>query len=227
MFDQARDWLLPASCFLCEDTIPAGEILCRPCRVDLPALGPACPACGVPQTSATPCPTCTRTPPPVDRTVAVYRYAYPVPDLVRQMKYQRQLDVAREAGNRLADQVLAGGIPLPERLIPVPLHPLRRIRRGYNQSLEIARVIARRLGLPLETGLIRRSRHTRPQFDLPPRERARNLRGAFRLTGQPMFSSAAIVDDVLTTGITVWELARLLRRSGVGEIQVWAYARTA
>ncbi|MCW8908267.1 MAG: phosphoribosyltransferase family protein, partial [Sedimenticola sp.] len=118
------------------------------------------------------------------------------------------------------------GGPLPERLLPVPLHPVRLRQRGYNQSLELARPLARRLGIALEQNSCHRVLDTRPQADLPRRQRLHNLQRAFRLSHPPEARHIALVDDVVTTGSTVNELARLLLRAGVQRVDVWAVART-
>ena len=126
----------------------------------------------------------------------------------------------------MLEAVKQAGWPLPERLLPVPLHPARLRQRGYNQSLELARPLSRQLDIALDRSCFQRILNTPPQADLPRRQRLHNLRGAFRLSPPPEARHVALVDDVVTTGSTVNELARLLLRAGVQRIDVWAVART-
>lgn len=220
--------VMPAACLLCGDRPGAGGLLCQECLADLPGLDGACPACGRPRPGSTPCGPCLQRRPIHDRLIAAYRYQFPVDDLIRGFKYHGRLGICDALAPALArgiDDRL--GSHLPQVMLPVPLHRWRLYRRGFNQSLEIARRLNRSLGIPIDTRLLRRHRATREQARLGPAERRRNLRRAFVLNGECTYDCVAIVDDVVTTGATVTELARLLRRHGVKEIQVWALARTA
>jgi ComF family protein len=114
----------------------------------------------------------------------------------------------------------------PQLLIPVPLHPGRLRERGYNQALELARPLSRRLAIPLDYLSCRRTRPTQAQSELPMKERRKNVRGAFQVKGEIPARHVALIDDVVTTGSTVTELTRLLKRHGVRRVQVWTLART-
>ncbi len=113
----------------------------------------------------------------------------------------------------------------PDCLVPVPLHPTRYRQRGFNQSLEIARFVATRQRIPLRPELCRRTRATPPQRHLNARERHRNLRGAFTATTAVRGLNVAVIDDVMTTGATVGEVAETLKRAGAGRVEVWVLAR--
>ena len=113
---------------------------------------------------------------------------------------------------------------LPERIIPVPLHPFRLIRRGYNQALEISRSVSERLGVPLDYRSARRTRNTLPQFSLNPSARAQNIRGAFTISNPGLSGTVAIVDDIVTTGHTANELAKQLKSVGASVVYLWACA---
>jgi ComF family protein len=115
---------------------------------------------------------------------------------------------------------------LPGALIPVPLHPGRARGRGYNQALEIARAAAAELGVSLQPGLCLRTRAITPQEGLTRPERRRNVRGAFAVRGALPAGHVAILDDVVTTGSTAAEVAKVLRRAGAERIDLWAVART-
>ena len=172
------------------------------------------------------CGSCQRHRPPYDRCIAALRYQGPVPSLVGAAKFRRRLNAARLLGQLLTDRVRDAAGPLPQVLIPVPLHPRRLAERGYNQALEIARVPARELALPIGSRLCERVAATLPQAGLDERARRINIRGAFAVPGPWTWDHVAIVDDVVTTGSTVAELARVLRGAGVRRVDVWAPART-
>ncbi|MDH3690727.1 MAG: phosphoribosyltransferase family protein [Gammaproteobacteria bacterium] len=115
---------------------------------------------------------------------------------------------------------------LPQRLIPVPMHPKRMRQRGFNQALEIARHLSRALQIPLDYQSIARSLETVPQATLPHDKRRRNVHGTFTVRRKISCDKVAIIDDVMTTGHTAHELARVLRRQGIQQIEVWVLART-
>lgn len=210
-----------AACVLCGTP---GTLLCPGCHGDLPRLGTACERCGEPLPVAGVCGHCLHTPPPFDSTRALFRYAPPVSELVLRFKFQGALHLAELLGGLLAEH-LAAAEPRPELVIPVPLHPTRLAARGYNQALELGRPLARALGLPLAPALCRRVRDTAAQSNLDPDRRRRNVRGAFAVNG-PVPARVAILDDVITTGATLTELARVLRRAGAHHVEAWALART-
>jgi ComF family protein len=160
----------------------------------------------------------------VDGVEAALVYAFPVDGLVQALKYRHRLAIAHCLGRLLAEVV--GEAPRPDLVAAVPLGPQRLAERGFNQSLEIARVAARMLDLPLAREACRRVRDTPPQAALAFRERAKNVRRAFvcdlDLTGKRV----ALVDDVLTTGASLNECARALKKGGAAEVLGWVAART-
>lgn len=170
------------------------------------------------------CGTCLTKAPAFDSSQSVYIYEGPVRYLVRQLKYHNKLACARLMGQMMADR-LAQLDPKPELLIPVPLHRSRYRQRGFNQATEIAKPIAVRLNTAINLKACIRIRNTTPQFDLPAKQRRKNLTKAFALKNPVSARHVAIIDDVVTTGTTVNELAKLLRKSGVERIDVWSFAR--
>jgi len=143
------------------------------------------------------------------------------------LKYDGQLANARVLGTLLGRSVRRAGLHLEvDALIPVPLHPHKLAERGFNQSIEIARWVARESGRPYDRASLRRTRDTRPQVGLPLTERLDNLQGAFAATGSLRGRRVAIVDDVVTTGSTARECAWTLRRAEAAAVQVWCVART-
>lgn len=218
--------LLPPICLLCGAPGSQGLDLCAGCAADLPRPQPACERCGdaLPPSLATLCGRCQRQPPVYDRTVAAVRYAAPVDRLIVALKFHGRLAAARLLAELLRAAV--SGVEPPQALIPVPLHPTRLRERGFNQALELARPLARELGLPLWTDVVCRQRRTAAQSGTDYAARRRNVRAAFALVRPPPARHVALVDDVMTTGSTLAELSGVLKRAGVTTIQLWVCART-
>ncbi len=225
LLHSALGFFAPSICLLCRGE-EALDGLCEACRMDLPLTKSACERCGVSLACAGLCAKCMRKPPNYDRVLTAYAYRSPVSQLIRALKYNQRLEFISAVGEGLIRLLKARQEDPPKRLIPVPLHGQRLMQRGFNQSLELARLLGRRLAIKIDPGLVRRIRATAPQFELSPKARQANVRGAFALRRPPPYESVAIVDDIVTSGATVNELARLLKRAGVKDISVWALART-
>lgn len=217
--------LYPPQCALCGAPDTTGLGLCSPCQADLPPLGTACWRCARPLSSTGICGACQQQAPPQDRTLSAFRYAPPLDHMILQLKFHGKLHLARLLGQLTAEYLAPWVHPLPECIIPVPLHPARLRERGFNQALELAQPIAAQLKIPVNYQVVYRKRNTPSQSGLPRQERKRNMRGAFALRGPLAARHVAIMDDVLTTGHTVGELARTLRRNGAHFIEVWTCAR--
>lgn len=220
-------WLYPPRCLLCGAPGEGGLDLCGPCRAALPWLGPHCPVCAVPLPEGAdgPCGTCLAADPPYTRILAPLYYRPPVDWLIPRLKFQGRLSHARLLGSLMAEYLAARLGDPPDLILPVPLHPTRLRERGFNQARELAVPVARRLGLPLGRGLVRRVKATRAQMELSARQRRANVRGAFAVTGPVEGLRIALVDDVATTGATLGALAQALRRAGAREVQCWVAAR--
>jgi len=228
--DRSVNWkhllafLLPDRCHVCDAAGIEGAY-CERCADALPRHASQCRVCGAPLAEAAACGKCQRDPPPILETVAPFRYAPPVSEAIHKLKYHRALACGRDLGLLLARELTRDSPRRPDALVPVPLHWRRRFRRGFNQSLEIAEPVSRRLDIPIRCDLVRRRAHTTPQVGLRPGQRRRNVRGAFRTAGPEAPGRVAIVDDVVTSGSTAEELARCLRRAGAREVYLWALAR--
>ena len=159
----------------------------------------------------------------VDESCIPFTYSYPIDRLIRALKFHADLVAAHDLAQLLLEQLV--GKPMPECVVPVPLHPRRLIERGYNQALELARPLALQLELPLDCFSCQRVRHAPPQTELDAKARRRNVRRAFAVRQRLHWRHVAILDDVVTTGSTVEELAKALKRAGARRIQVWAVAR--
>ncbi len=214
--------LLPQDCSVCG--LGSGNApVCPACAADLPYLdGPLCPVCALPTTGGR-CGACLAAPPRFDATTAVFRYAYPVEHLVQALKYRQRLALAGWLAASLAARVGRDGI---DCVLPLPLSAARMRERGFNQAQEIARPLARALGLPLLADCCSRVRDTPPQAGLPWTERQANMRQAFACRGGLTGKRIAVVDDVMTTGATLNEFARLLKRHGAARVENWVAART-
>lgn len=212
--------LFGGSCYLCRGA--AASLLCAACDADLPRLaGPRCPRCALESPRGELCGRCLAHPPNYDATTAVLEYEFPADALVHSLKFRGELALSSFLGKLLADCVAHENI---DWVVPVPLSPERLRRRGFNQAVEIARYV-RPEKIALE--LCVRSRDTPAQMDLPFDERRRNVRGAFRCTRALLGQSVALVDDVMTTGATLDELARILKAAGAARVVNWVVARTA
>ena len=222
--------LLPPRCLVC-GAPGAGRDLCRDCADELPWNAAACARCALPLPAAAPaCGACLRAPPPQVGSWAPLRYAAPLDQLLPRFKFHADL-----ASGRLLASLLLQALPQPpaafDALVPMPLHRARLGRRGYNQALELARPLAAALRIPLADGLLSRTKPTAAQTNLDAKTRRRNLRGAFEFHGTGAHAAelksahVALIDDVMTTGATLRECARVLRRAGVARVDAWALAR--
>ena len=208
--DGAATALFPQQCFAC-GVASGSDVLCRACFAGLPGAGAArCPVCAIPQPLGEICGDCLRHPPSFDATRAALDYGFPVDKLVQALKYGHRL-----ASSRLFVDLMAG-LPAPQAdlVMPMPLHSVRLASRGFNQAAELARPLARHWGLPVLLDGIVRDVDTRPQAGLPWKERTANVRGAFRVTSRVEGLRVVVVDDVMTTGATLAELARTLKDVG-------------
>ena len=199
---------MPLRCVFCGTRTREGEhYICVGCDADLPRI---------------------QSPPPPVSSPCVHEaaplaYEFPVDAAIKALKFRRKLFYAPALAQLLCDA--CSRLPSDiDAVLPVPLHWRRRWVRGFNQALEIARPVARHLDIPIVTHVVRR-RATRSQSGLHARERAGNLRSAFGMRGRLESQHPLIVDDVITTGATIHEIARMLRRAGVPRISALAVAR--
>jgi ComF family protein len=221
--------LFPATCLLCLDPgQPPRLDLCRDCEADLPRAARGCAFCAAPVAQGSiVCAACLSRRPAFDGAFAPYRYEFPLVELIHRLKYGGQVAIARILGMLLARRLAERGAPAVDAVVPVPLHPSREARRGYNQAGEIARFAAEILKLPVAGRLAMRVRATEEQAALPAIVRRVNVSGAFAVREGPVPPAVAIVDDVLTTGSTADALAQALKRAGCRRVEVWAVARAA
>lgn len=229
----ALDLLLPPRCLACGAIVDAQGTLCAGCWRGITFIGPPmCACCGLPfEIAAGPgalCGACVASPPVWGRARAALVYDDGSRPLVLGFKHGDRTHAAIPFARWMAlagAELLAGA----DLLVPVPLHPWRLFRRRYNQSALLARAVADRSGVPLLVDAVVRRRRTPSQGGLNRRQRALNVRGAFRV--RPAAADrirgrrVVLVDDVLTTGATVTACARALLSAGAASVDVLALAR--
>jgi ComF family protein len=219
----------PPRCLVCREPGSNDRDLCALCTAALPWNRRACPTCALPLPYVTPgdsgtCGACLQRPPPLAATHAAFIYGFPLDRLLPRFKFHGDLAAGRLLVQHMADAF--AGLPQPDALLPIPLHRARLRSRGYDQALELARPLGRRLGVPVIDQALRRQRPTAPQSRLDAAQRRRNLRGAFTIAHTAVLPAhIVLVDDVMTTGATLHAAAKVLRRAGVARIDAWVCAR--
>ncbi len=224
MLKKLTSLVFGGTCFLCRGAAQA--ILCSACDADLPRLPAAlCPRCALDSPGGAVCGRCLARPPQYDATIAALSYAFPADALVHALKFRGELALAPFFADLLSEKIVLDHSI--DCVVPVPLSTKRLRERGYNQAAEIARPLARAARVGVELGLCERQRDTPAQTDLPWAERERNVRGAFVSSRLLAGASIAVVDDVMTTGATLDEIAAMLKRAGAKRVVNWVVARTS
>lgn len=219
--------VLPPHCLLCGQTGAGQRDLCAACAADLLRNRVCCPRCALPLDAPAPlCGECLHAEPPFVSACVPFVYAPPLDALLTRLKFSRNLAAGRVLSELWVDAIRESPPPIPQALIPVPLHGDRLRERGYNQALELARPLAHAFGIELRNDALMRSRATSAQSNLDADARHRNLRGAFAVAPDTNLPAHVVLfDDVMTTGTTLRECARTLVRAGVERVDVWAVAR--
>jgi ComF family protein len=224
--------LLPSSCALCGAACDGA--VCRPCHAQFVTRTPRCRRCANPVGEADArreCAACLARRPAFDATLAGADYRAPLDALVLQLKFGGKLALAPWFAAVLRDSVIEHrGFLLPNVLCPVPLGPQRLVERGFNQALEVARPLARSLGIPLRARLAIRALDTPAQSGVAPDQRRRNIKNAFIVAPDALAmvrgQHIGIVDDVMTSGHTLNELAATFKRFGAARVSNFVFART-
>jgi ComF family protein len=229
IFHSIYHQLLPPSCLLCGYTTQNFCNICTYCQQDLPILPHLCPRCArFISSSSTICGHCLTTPPPFDQTFTLFPYQPPIVQLIIKLKFQHQLEHATAFAELLRKAICTSWYlkrSLPDIIIPVPLHSKRLQERGFNQALEIAKPVSKFLDIPLDKEGIIRSKNTIAQSMLPAKARKENIANAFTVSRNYAGLTIALIDDVVTTGQTITECARVLKQHGAKYIDVWCCAR--
>ena len=244
MIKRLLDIIYPRRCVLCLSSSQASKQmtmeLCDACQAELQVMTHACSRCGIalttPSTSSQTkavCGQCLQKPPRYDRVVGIYHYQQPLVWLIQQMKFHKKLLIARLLSQLMAVHLKRlhanNQLSIPDAIIPVPLHHKRQHERHFNQAEELAFIIEQTFPCTLDTQYIERGIDTQKQSGLDAKQRRKNIKGAFKLKNKPSkkYRHVAIIDDVMSTGSTVNEIARVLKKSGIKKVDVWVLARAS
>ncbi|HSH97096.1 MAG: ComF family protein [Methylophilaceae bacterium] len=220
-----NQFLFPQACMLCAASDGDELAICQDCIADLPRhITDQCPQCALPAYQNQLCGHCIASPPAFDATHALFRYEFPVDAMLQRYKYQHLLNMAQTFA-----QMIINDLPnasLPDLIIPMPLHPLRLKERGFNQSLEIARIVGKTLNIKVDAQACSRIKSSPPQASLPLKERVKNMQGAFACNIKLDSLNIALIDDVMTTGASLNALAKTVKKAGASNVECWVVART-
>jgi ComF family protein len=224
-------WLLPFSCILCKKESFLARDLCHDCEQVLPLLKKHCLQCAYPLDETLPdtvCESCVKIPSPFDAIHILYLYKAPIKQLILELKFKYILLHAQLLGDLLAQKIKEKWYvekPLPDIIIPIPLHSIRLKERGFNQALEIARPIAKSINRPIAYHLAQRIKATSAQATLNLTQRQQNIQQAFVVQPNVLNQHVAVIDDVMTTGETIREFCKAIRQAGARQVDVWCVAR--
>jgi ComF family protein len=218
-----KNVLFPQSCMLCKCSRAEEVGICLACLKDLSWLSNAsCPQCGLSSHLSLHCGACLSVSPYFDETKALFSYDFPINAVIQQYKYQHQLSLAHTFAALMLKHFKLKDTDL---IIPMPLHPKRLKERGFNQSLEIAKLLSTSLNIP-SRHVCERIKFSPPQASLPIKDRVNNMKDAFicneDLTGQNII----LIDDVMTTGASLNALAKAVKAKGASHVECWLIART-
>ena len=224
----------PGQCAVCRAWAP--QHVCADCLVRFARPVPRCWTCAarLPQSlsgrTEARCGQCLQAVPPLDRTIAALDYTFPWDGLLRHYKFHQAVELRETLLERIEQALAAAEADAPDWLLPVPLTPQRQRERGYNQCFELARVLGKRHKIHCDLHLLLRVRDTARQAQLPLRDRSANVRHAFALepgrAQELRGKRIVLLDDVMTSGATLFEIARVLRSAGAATVQAWVVART-
>ena len=227
--------LLGSLCVICDTPTKTAFMLCKHCIAELPCNQPACLQCAeilTPEekiTSGNICQKCLQSPPICTKTSVPFLYNDAIRYLIIELKFNKKLIYSHLLGTLLTQYIQQHYTTsaLPDFLLPIPLHDQRLRKRGFNQAVEICRVLSKNLNIPILRQYITKTKSTIPQAQLSAQQRQLNLKHSFQLKQPVPNARIAIVDDVITTGATIHEVAKLLQNSGLNQpLYAWACAKT-
>jgi len=215
------------SCILCGQTADLPVELCSPCKKALLRRSESCPRCGLELSFGDKqCGRCASRPPVFDHCESVLSYTLEAGQLIRQLKYNQKTSIAHVMAYLLAEHLQNHRESLPEVIIPMPIHRNRLYRRGFNQTMEIAKYLGAILDIPVDYKCCQRTKQLESQTQFGAQSRRNNVRGVFRMLKEVAYKHIAILDDVMTTGATADELTRVLKMAGVDNVEIWCCVRT-
>lgn len=216
------------TCILCASHYGGDFGLCAPCMADLPWHRAAqCPQCALLSNGGL-CGACLSNQPHFDATTAAFTYDYPLDGLLQHYKYNASLNLARTFAALWLDyqHIQNTKKHTTDLIIPMPMHEKRLSERGFNQALEIAKRLSNAFTIPLDYTACQRVKYTPPQASLKLKDRIKNIRGAFHCQRPLHNLNIAVIDDVMTTGASLDELAKTLKQAGAARVECWVIART-
>lgn len=224
-----KSMMLAKGCLLCgKEGI---QNICNKCAKKIELLRISvqnrCLRCGLPLNNNTQiCKECVRNNYKFDETVAVFSYVDPIRQMIINYKFRQRLILAKWFANELACIVQQVNAPPPDIIVPVPLYATRLRERGFNQAWEIAKILAKKYGYEVNSNLLKRTRKTAEQRNLSHFKRYLNIKNAFSCEASVGGKRIAVIDDVLTTGATLSEIAGCLKDAGAASVVNWVIART-
>lgn len=220
----------PNVCRICEKSLPKSItncFFCQECYETLPWNQQACLRCALPLEMGSICGECLTAPLTTSICFSPFIYKPPISYLITQLKFYHQLWCGQVLGLLLASKIedYYHGKTLPEAIIPIPLHRQRLRQRGFNQAVQIAKPLSRQLKIPLYRNDFIRHKYTEPQSELTAAQRKHNISAAFSTRKKRPLKYVAVLDDVITTGQTLREFSKTLKKQGINEIDLWSCAR--
>lgn len=225
---QALDWLIPRKCLICKARNPnQHHPCCDECYLSLPFQYSYCQQCGqaLGRTEDV-CGKCLSSPPQYDSCFCPFEYKSPISEQICAFKYSEQPELAKSIAQLMCRELNDQAIEAPQALIPVPLHIKRLRHRGFNQAKLLAKQIGKQLEIPVLADAVVKTKATRAQVKQSLIQRKKNVTGSFQLKHKLRFNSIAIIDDVVTTGATANEIAKILKKNGVDCVSIWGVAHT-
>ena len=235
--------LFKQSCLLCKSANGGDIGLCVSCQNSLPRHSlQHCPQCALISFNSQLCGHCLKSPPDFDITKALFTYNFPLDGLLQRYKYGSMLSLGKSFARLMTDNMLRNyhqnkhlKNSTIDLIIPMPMHPKRLQVRGFNQALEISKLISKQLNIPLDYSTLIRNKFTPPQTSLSLKDRVKSIRGVFsikelqenQLQMLPLTGlRVALFDDVMTTGASLNELAKTVKKAGASHVECWVLART-
>ncbi|MCP4074799.1 MAG: ComF family protein [Gammaproteobacteria bacterium] len=215
--------LNPGLCLTCGTPVKSSEFICQYCVDSLTRVPNPCSCCGLPnKVTSHICPSCLKQPPRWKTMIAPLIYTGWTRKIIQDLKFNEQLHNANALLTHIQPYYQNSRVDV---LLPVPLHKTRLLERGYNQAEEIATALSLLLNIPIDRCSLKRVKATQAQSGLSLNKRHKNIQKAFEYTPQQQYKSVALIDDIITTGSTMTEICKVLKKSGVQQIQVWSLAR--
>ncbi len=213
----------PALCLVCGIPVYASKFICPDCINRVEVVANPCNYCGLPnKTVSNICPVCLLHPPRWKTMIAPLIYTGWTRKIIQDLKFNEQLQNANALLTHIHPYYKKSQVDV---LLPVPLHKSRLLERGYNQAEEMASILSIFLNTPVDRKSLKRIKATESQSGLSVNKRQKNILKAFRFEPAKQYKSVALIDDIITTGSTMNEICKVLKKSGVQQIQVWSLAR--